>query len=67
MVAAMGASVERSELRGTLLDGRYRIGHAIGNGGTGIVFEAERLATLERVVIKMLRPSDGCSTRASCR
>ena len=26
-------------------------------GGTGIVFEAERLATLERVVIKMLRPS----------
>ena len=52
----MGASTERSEVRGQLLDGRYRIGHAIGTGGTGIVFEAERLATLERVVVKMLRP-----------
>ena len=39
------------------MDGRYRIGHAIGTGGTGIVFEAERLATLERVVVKMLRPA----------
>ena len=53
----MGASTERSEVRGQLLDGRYRIGHAIGTGGTGIVFEAERLATLERVVVKMLRPA----------
>jgi len=53
----MAASTERSELRGKLLDGRYRIGHAIGTGGTGIVFEAERLATLERVVVKMLRPA----------
>jgi serine/threonine-protein kinase len=53
----MSASCERSELRGELLDGRYRIGSAIGIGGTGIVFEAERLATLERVVIKMLRPT----------
>jgi serine/threonine protein kinase len=53
----MSVSGERSELRGQLLDGRYRIGNAIGMGGTGIVFEAERLATLERVVIKMLRPT----------
>lgn len=53
----MSASCERSELRGRILDGRYRIGNAIGLGGTGIVFEAERLATLERVVIKMLRPT----------
>ena len=53
----MGAAAERHELRGRLLDGRYRIGQAIGTGGTGIVFEAERLATLERVVVKMLRPS----------
>jgi serine/threonine-protein kinase len=53
----MSASFERVELRGQILDGRYRIGNAIGLGGTGIVFEAERLATLERVVIKMLRPT----------
>jgi serine/threonine-protein kinase len=53
----MPVSDERSELRGQLLDGRYRIGNAIGMGGTGIVYEAERLATLERVVVKMLRPT----------
>jgi len=53
----MPVSDERSELRGLLLDGRYRIGNAIGMGGTGIVYEAERLATLERVVVKMLRPT----------
>ncbi|MEM8607552.1 MAG: serine/threonine-protein kinase [Myxococcota bacterium] len=53
----MSAIKERCELRGVLLDGRYRIGNVIGVGGTGIVFEAERLATLERVVIKMLRPA----------
>jgi serine/threonine-protein kinase len=53
----MPISDERSELRGRLLDGRYRIGNAIGMGGTGIVYEAERLATLECVVIKMLRPT----------
>jgi serine/threonine protein kinase len=57
MVGWMSVSDERGELRGELLDGRYRIGNAIGMGGTGIVFEAERLATLERVVVKMLRPT----------
>ena len=49
-------SMERSELRGTILDGRYRVGASIGTGGTGVVFEAERLATLETVVVKTLRP-----------
>ncbi|MGB5812615.1 MAG: serine/threonine-protein kinase [Polyangiales bacterium] len=53
----MSATRERSELRGQILDGRYRVGNVIGVGGTGIVFEAERLATLERVVVKMLRPA----------
>lgn len=57
MVRGMLAAYERGELRGRLLDGRYRIGGAIGTGGTGIVFEAERLATLEPVVVKMLRPA----------
>jgi len=53
----MAATHERRELRGRILDGRYRIGNTIGVGGTGIVFEAERLATLEPVVVKMLRPA----------
>ena len=50
-------SPERAELCGTILDGRYRVGESIGSGGTGIVFEAERLATLDKVVVKTLRPS----------
>ena len=48
--------MERCELRGMILDGRYRVGPSIGTGGTGVVFEAERLATLETVVVKTLRP-----------
>ena len=47
---------ERSELRGQVLDGRYRIGSRIGIGGTGVVFEAERLEDSYSLVIKTLRP-----------
>ncbi len=49
-------SDERSELRGTVLDGRYRVGAPIGVGGTGVVFEATRLRGGETVVVKTLRP-----------
>lgn len=47
---------ERSELRGAVVDGRYRIGACIGIGGTGVVFEARRLADGGEVAIKTLRP-----------
>jgi eukaryotic-like serine/threonine-protein kinase len=47
---------ERAELRGRVLDGRYRLGAAIGVGGTGVVFEAERLSDGAAVVVKTLRP-----------
>lgn len=50
------SSDERAELRGTLLDGRYRIGACIGVGGTGIVFEATRIVDGASVVIKTMRP-----------
>lgn len=63
----MSVSLERSELRGQILDGRYRIGSAIGVGGTGIVLEAERLATLEPVVVKMLRPTHAGNTDLNAR
>ena len=39
---------ERSELRGKILDGRYKIGDVLGVGGTAVVFDAERLEDLER-------------------
>ena len=47
---------ERSELRGRVLSGAYRVGACIGVGGTGVVFEAERLRDGATVVVKTLRP-----------
>jgi serine/threonine-protein kinase len=47
---------ERSELRGTVLDGRYSLGEVLGVGGTAVVFEAERLEDGAEVVVKTLRP-----------
>ena len=54
MVPAM--SMERTELRGALLSGMYRVGGCIGVGGTGIVFEARRERDGAMLVVKTLRP-----------
>ncbi len=47
---------ERADLRGTVIEGKYRIGERIGIGGTGVVFEATRLEDGRSVVVKTLRP-----------
>jgi serine/threonine protein kinase len=47
---------ERSELRGMILDERYRLGEVLGIGGTAVVFEAERIEDGADVVVKTLRP-----------
>lgn len=47
---------ERAELRGTIVDGRHRVGPCLGAGGTGLVFEAQRIADGYPVVVKTLRP-----------
>src|SRR6516164_7003045 len=41
---------------GDLVDGKYRIIRLIGEGGWGIVYEAENARTLKHVAIKLLRP-----------
>lgn len=46
---------ERTELTGVTLDGRFRVGHALGIGGTSVVFEAHDHLTDTSVVVKVLR------------
>ena len=47
---------ERGELRGQVLDERYRIVRRIGLGGTGVVFEARCIRDGGSVAVKTLRP-----------
>ncbi|MCX7808395.1 MAG: serine/threonine protein kinase [Deltaproteobacteria bacterium] len=47
---------ERAELKGQVLDGRYRINDILGIGGTSIAFDALRLSDGSHVVVKVLRP-----------
>jgi serine/threonine protein kinase len=41
---------------GTVLGGKYRILRILGEGGMGVVFEAENVLTLKRSAIKWLHP-----------
>lgn len=49
-------TMERIELRGTILAGLYEVGGPIGIGGTGVVFEATRRTDGASLVVKTLRP-----------
>ncbi|CAN5234918.1 hypothetical protein BH11MYX1_BH11MYX1_07610 [soil metagenome] len=46
-----------------VIDHRYRIVRALGEGGMGVVYEAIQLSVDRRVAIKMLRGNDNASTR----
>ncbi len=52
---------------GTLVAGRYRILRMIGEGGMGAVFEAEVLASGERVAVKLIKPEYATSTEVTGR
>jgi serine/threonine-protein kinase len=41
---------------GDVVGGKYRLSRLLGEGGMGIVFEAEHLRLMQRVAIKWLRP-----------
>jgi len=43
---------------GTLLEGKYQIRESIGEGGMGVVYEAEHLALGLVVAVKVLHPSE---------
>lgn len=46
---------QRSELSGSILDGKYQVREQIGVGGTAVVFGAEQLLDGEPVAIKLLK------------
>lgn len=50
--------MEDSGIKGTLLDGRYRLGATIGSGGMSRIFEAEDLRLGRQVAIKLLHTQD---------
>ncbi len=47
---------ELRALKGTVIDGRYKIGDLLGTGGMGAVYEALQLRLDRRVAIKILNP-----------
>ncbi len=49
------ACAPRSDLHGTVLDGRYRVDATIGIGGSGAVLAAQRLSDSKVVAIKVLQ------------
>jgi PAS domain S-box-containing protein len=49
-------SVMTDALPGAVLNGKYRLGDKIGEGGFGVVFEATQVMLEREVAIKMFRP-----------
>jgi eukaryotic-like serine/threonine-protein kinase len=54
-------------IQGRVLDGRYRIIAAIGQGGMGTVYEAEELSSGGRVAVKVLKPEHAEKPEAVAR
>lgn len=53
----MSGNVEVPTLAGVVLDGKYRIGHIIGQGGMGAVYQARHVGTERPVAVKVLLSS----------
>ena len=56
----MGDDTLGRPLPGDVLGGKYRIVGKLGEGGVGVVYEAEHLKLDQRVAIKMLHPRFAC-------
>jgi serine/threonine protein kinase len=53
------SDTDMGDLRGQIVDGRYRIDELIGEGGMGKVYAAEHVEIGKRVAVKVLHPSYG--------
>jgi serine/threonine protein kinase len=68
--AAAAPTVTRAELAslsGTVLDGRYRIAHKIGEGGMSYVYRAVDAVTGDECAVKVLSPALATDTKALAR
>ena len=54
-------------LEGATLDGRYRVGRKLGQGGMGAVYEGEHVVIRRRVAIKCLLPQYASSPEVVAR
>jgi serine/threonine-protein kinase len=59
--------IERADLYGVDLDGRYRLSRPLGIGGTSVVFDAMRLSDGANVVVKVLRDAFAFHTELNRR
>jgi serine/threonine-protein kinase len=59
MLGAAGnvVSVDRANLRGELLGGKYRLGEVIGAGGMGVVYEATHTELRTPCAVKVVAPA----------
>src|SRR5689334_13592315 len=54
-------------MQSRVLDSRYRVVAAIGQGGMGTVYEAEELSSGSRVAVKVLKPEHAEKPEAVAR
>jgi serine/threonine protein kinase len=54
---AQGRAADTRSLVGSHLDGKYQVRRLIGEGGMGLVYEAEHIEIGRRVAIKVLHPA----------
>ncbi len=53
---------------GSVVDGRYRVEHVVGQGGFGVVYRAQHLGFESPIALKVLKlPDDGSSARRHAR
>ena len=57
----------RESLEGSLIDGRYRLGTMLGEGGMGAVYRAEQVYLHRAVAVKVLHPEFAASAEAVAR
>ncbi|HSC85744.1 MAG TPA: serine/threonine-protein kinase, partial [Polyangiaceae bacterium] len=65
--AAQAAPFDDASLVGTVLDERYRVVRLVGQGGMGLVYEAQHIHMQRRMAVKLLHPELSADTEVLAR